>query len=180
MSKDGVPETVAGIGITAERRRHWRARHPEVTCEAERAVLPQALSSPVVVTADPRDSEVKRHCVRDEKGKMVESSCKDRSGWKPICPYISPGAAAWEIEKTHSVPGLHTPPDSSLSGVLSAQYTNGVGFRPHYSTNEKRCQSGRTPAPPCRAIRSRLCGAAVVVGHVILCSSCQHKHADWH
>jgi hypothetical protein len=68
LTEDGLYTVIGGCCITGERCRHWRERHPEVTAEAERVMLPRAILSPQHEYADPKDAETVRRYARAEDG----------------------------------------------------------------------------------------------------------------
>lgn len=62
-------ETIGGVRVTAERRLHWRERHPEITAADEVEMLPRTILHSVYEQADPKDSSVIRRYAQDDAGK---------------------------------------------------------------------------------------------------------------
>lgn len=68
LTEDHLYTVVGGCCITGERCRHWRERHPEVTAQAEREMLPRVILSPDHECADPKDGKTVRRYARAEDG----------------------------------------------------------------------------------------------------------------
>jgi len=69
-------ETIGGVRVTAERRLHWRERHPEITAADEVEMLPRTILHSEYEQADPKDSAVIRRYAQDDAGKWWRATIK--------------------------------------------------------------------------------------------------------